>query len=222
MCSEVLEAAHRTLFGHTAQVTLKPWLVIAIVSTGLLVWLASRWNVTPAPKPADAEPELQQPAAAAEANHAPQTREMAETPARKRPSPESVTAASDTPATDPAKRIQAPKRSGPVDELAQQFEDEARGSAARSVEAKIEGPFRRPEVPPGVLESVVCHTTVCRIRSRWSPDHAQGFMSAIMQTVRQREAGELIFDAQLGVTPDEPNRPDGSRDVTVYLEILAQ
>lgn len=61
-----------------------------------------------------------------------------------------------------------PERSGPVAELTHAFAKEPR----------IESEFRKSDVAPGLLKSVLCRESVCRVEVRWTPDRAVAFMSA--------------------------------------------
>jgi hypothetical protein len=116
-----------------------------------------------------------------------------------------------------APTIPAPERTGPVDELAELFAREPRASDASALEAKLAAPFRRPEVPAGLLASAICRATVCRVEARWSPDRAQGFLAGLMQLVAQPGGGPGQFDPKLAIAPEETAAADGSRAVTVYL-----
>jgi hypothetical protein len=116
--------------------------------------------------------------------------------------------------------IKPPERSGPVDELKQSFASEPRASAAVSVESAISAAFQRPEVPQGLLKSVLCRSTVCRVETRWSPDRAAGFMVALMQLVTQPPNDQPAFDHNLGISPEAEPNADGNHAIDVYLKQL--
>jgi hypothetical protein len=118
-------------------------------------------------------------------------------------------------------KIPAPERSGPVDELKKRFTSEPRASASARVESAIEAHFRRPEVPAGLLESVLCRTTVCRVKTRWSPERAQGFLSATMLLVTEPAGDQAGFDPNVGISPEADPAPDGSRAIDVYVLLSA-
>lgn len=113
--------------------------------------------------------------------------------------------------------IPVPERTGPVDELAQLFAREPRASDASALEAKLAAPFRRPEVPAGLLASAICRTTVCRVEARWSPERAQGFLAALMQLVAPPGGEPGQFDPKLAIAPEDSATPGSSRAITVYL-----
>ncbi|HEX4351847.1 MAG TPA: hypothetical protein VHZ95_03015 [Polyangiales bacterium] len=119
----------------------------------------------------------------------------------------------------PSANVAAPGRSGPVDEWKQLFGSEPRASAAVGAESAIEAAFRRPEVPAGLMKSVMCRSTVCKIETRWSPDRAAGFMVALMQLVAPPQA-KATFDHELGISPEGEADADGSRAIDVYLKQL--
>ena len=109
-----------------------------------------------------------------------------------------------------------PQRSGPIAELKALYGSEPRASASAQIESAIEAQFRRPEVPPGLLKSVVCRTTVCRIETRWTPERAEGFMSALMHMATEPAGEQAHFDNQIAIAPEEPDAVSGIRVVDVY------
>jgi hypothetical protein len=119
----------------------------------------------------------------------------------------------------PVADLPAPEKTGPVDELKALFASEPRDSAAGSFEKQIEAAFRGNEVPPGLLKSVLCHSTVCRVETRWSPERGIGFMAAftrLMMAPDGRPAGQ--FDSGLAVSPEGEPDAHGTRAVDVYLK----
>ena len=109
--------------------------------------------------------------------------------------------------------IPPPQTSGPVTELKAAFENEPRDSAARTPESRIESEFKRTEMPAGLLKSVMCRKTVCRVETVWSPARAEGFMGAFMR---------LISDFKPTLALDTHGAPDAQGDlrIDVYLERL--
>lgn len=114
--------------------------------------------------------------------------------------------------------MEPPERSGPVDDYKQKFASEPRASGGARLEATIEAQFRRPEVPADVLKSAICRTTVCRIETRWSPDSAQGFLSAVMRLVMDPSGTPTAFAQEVAIEPEGEPGPDGRRAINVYVK----
>ena len=203
-----------------------PWLLIgAVALCAALVWIVLGWNPpketgdtdvapaepeappsTPTPPPATAAPApSEQPTAPSE-------------PAPATPAQAADPASAQAPAEEVQETIPAPTLIGPVDELKKSFENEPRASGSRALEASIEATFRRPEVPAGLLKSVLCRTTVCRIETRWSPERGQGFLSAAMNLVANPGGEPTPFDPNLGISPEGEPDADGTRAIDVYLK----
>jgi hypothetical protein len=142
------------------------------------------------------------------------------TPAPETPQP-SATPTAPPEATPPNKPtpIPPPQRSGPVDELEKRFHTEPRDSAAPSAESAIEASFRRPEVTAGLLKSVQCRASVCRVETRWTSERAVGFMAAFMNLVLpKKDEPAPTFSQNLAIAPADKPDADGSLGVDVYVE----
>ena len=70
-------------------------------------------------------------------------------------------------------------------------------------ETAVQAAFQSPDVPPGLLKSVLCHQTVCKIEVHWSAHHEPGYMGAMMRVVgtsrsedRSRVAGRARRERQ--------------------------
>lgn len=111
-----------------------------------------------------------------------------------------------------------PASSGPVDEYKALYERESRDSAAIEFEQEIEAAFRTKNIPPGLLQSVVCRRSVCRVRTRWSQEYAEGFMMALTALLIVDPEGDTAprFDSILALDP-ESDPADRSQDVAVYF-----
>lgn len=120
---------------------------------------------------------------------------------------------------EPPQTFPRPERNGPVDEYKALYARESRDSTALSAERDIEAAFRTKHIPPGLLESVVCRSSVCRVRTRWSPDHAEGFMMALTALLIVDPTGETAprFDSILAIDP-ESDPSDRSQQVAVYFK----
>jgi hypothetical protein len=104
-----------------------------------------------------------------------------------------------------------PKPDGPVVELKQRFESEPRLSSASQAESLIQGEFAKPYTPPGLLKSVQCRSSVCRVELRWRADRAEGYMGGLMYSYTQLGLQSLATEP-LG----EPDT-DGSSRIDVYM-----
>lgn len=119
---------------------------------------------------------------------------------------------------EPQPPAAAPKREapvllppqGPVDELRRQFDGEPRPSSAGEREARIEQVFRQPSVDPGLLKSVLCRQTVCKVVVGWSQRRMSDYMVAITGLLP-------MFDPTIAVSPVASPDAEGIYDATVYL-----
>lgn len=198
--------------------------MVAVIAGAVLVWIALTWNPTqriePTPAPAPIAPAAAPPSAPAAAAPPPANPGEAK-PAPANPQPATAQPAAPEQAPTPAPNgLEAPQRSGPVDEYKQLFASEPRASTANDMESRIEGPFRRPEVLPGLFKSVMCRTTICRIETRWSQDRAAGFLAALMRVVTDRSAEQGVMNQGVAISPEGEAGPDGSRVIDVYLKRL--
>jgi hypothetical protein len=109
--------------------------------------------------------------------------------------------------------IPPPEASGPIAELKQAFETEPRDSAAQVPESRIQSEFKRSDVPAGLLKSVLCRKSVCKVSTLWTPERAVGFMGAFMRL--SPEFGPLALD------PHGPVAPQQELPIDVYLPRLA-
>ena len=113
-----------------------------------------------------------------------------------------------------------PERGGPVDELKAKFEREPRDSQAYHFEQEIEAAFDFKGVHASLLENVVCRRSVCQIRTRWTPDNAEGFMVAFTALLMNPEPDNpepRSFGTDLAIDPQGAPGPGGAHDVTVYI-----
>ena len=118
-------------------------------------------------------------------------------------------------------KLPPPEKTGPVDALKARFDAEPRESAARTIEKQIEAAFDSTDVPVGLLENVICHSTVCRVRARWRPDRAIGFMSAFTRLLMVLPGGSVprTFDSNLGILPIGTGEGD-EHPLEVYIARL--
>jgi hypothetical protein len=188
-------------------------LVAVVLWVGLVPMHASEGSTQPS------EP-VEQPSAAqpAEPSAVPDT---AEAPAQEQPSPAS---AAKPPAPTPRPPTAAPANgaqpalapvpapAGPVAKLKGTFETEPRDSAATAVEAKIASTFGQPGFSPGLLRSILCRKSVCRVTVTWSRERATSYMGVFMRLVLEGD-----FDHEMATEPVGELNGSGQQELNVYL-----
>lgn len=208
-------------------------LLLAVALGAILVWVATSWSpiahdgaeAPPAeptaeqPEPPPTTPPLATPTMPATPPNQPQP------PAPEAPQPSAATptptpaAATEEPPSNKPTPLPPPQRSGRVDELEKRFRTEHRDSAAANAESAVETSFRRPEVQPGLLKSVQCRASVCKVETRWTPERAVGFMAAFMDLVLPKQGQPAPpFQQDLAIAPADKPDADGSLAVDVYVE----
>ncbi|HTU62250.1 MAG TPA: hypothetical protein VMF89_27515, partial [Polyangiales bacterium] len=112
-----------------------------------------------------------------------------------------------------------PVRTGPVEALEAAFASEPRDSNATEPESLIQTAFRRPEVPNGLLKSVLCRRSVCKVETRWTPAGAAGFMGALMNLVASPDGTpSRKFDHEIAISPAAKPDTNGELAIDVYLK----
>jgi len=111
-----------------------------------------------------------------------------------------------------------PEASGPIAEYKQAFESEPRASNAIDAESAIHTGFVGPAVQPGLVDSILCRTSVCRVRMRWTKERAFGFMAGLMHVITDPVEG-VAFEQQMAI--DQPTDPNaaGERTIDVFLKL---
>jgi hypothetical protein len=217
-------------------------LLIGLPLAVVCIWLMVTWEPvsrqtqdSPASEPmpaAEAPPPpptaaAQPPAApVAPATNAAPVRQLDEPPMQ----PETEISAGDEPSSmklemipdqkiDP-QNLPAPRKSGPIVELQQQFESGARDSSSSALESTVESAFKIPTVPEGLFDSVVCHAEVCRIRARWTPQRASGFLFAITELATKSADAEgktPMFARNYGFGEPSERNSNGEQVLEVYV-----
>jgi hypothetical protein len=202
------------------------WTLAIVFAATALAWLMLTWGdseevgwsdpeeVGPEPErapqaPREGEDQVAQPPSPSEAKPAPSD-----------PSAQTALHADEELAPNAPPRIPVPARSGPVEELKRAFETEPRVSSSFNSEKKIAAHFDRSEVRPGLVKSIQCRTSVCRLETRWSPENAEGFMSGLMHLVTDAHEHDR-FDAELGIAPQGEQTRDGSQEIEVFVKRVA-
>jgi hypothetical protein len=196
-------------------------LVAAVVLVGFALWrLALDQRAMPEEElpaepsaPAALEPQRDpQPAAEATQRPASDTKQQAEpedpaTPAAPSQAPSDPEQAADSTPLPP------PQRSGPIAELKHAFETEPRDSAAQVTESRIQNEFIKGDIAPGMLRSVLCRESVCKVEVLWTPQRAESFMAAFTR---------LSADFQPDIALDPHQAADAPQElqVDVYLPRL--
>jgi hypothetical protein len=103
-----------------------------------------------------------------------------------------------------------PERSGPVGKLKLAFEEEPRDSAAHDPESRIESEFRKSDIAPGTLKSVLCRQSVCKVQVLWTPKRALSFMAAFTRL-------SADFDSDIAIDPHDMAGSPQPLQLDVYL-----
>jgi outer membrane biosynthesis protein TonB len=214
------------------------WLTTSLVLGAAAIWWAVLWGPAKpdatepdAEEPAAIAPDTEQPAAAVPTPpaspppHDDHERTTPTAPPANAPSAEASPAPTAPPPQQAAPtapdQIPAPERTGPVDQRKAAFESEPRDSNASEPESAIQAAFRRPEVPSGMVKSVLCRRSVCKVETRWTPAGAAGFMGALMHLVASPEgAANRKFEPEIAVAPEDAPDTNGERSIDVYLKRL--
>jgi len=145
--------------------------------------------------------------------------EEEEEPAEPEEMPSSIALEHIDPSQEDPATIQPPSASGPYKELQTIFESAARDASSAGTEAAIESAFKVPEVPEGLLEAAVCQGQVCRIRTRWTPGRAGGFMHAMVAlgSMRSDTDESPLFERNYGFGKASERNTSGEQYVEVYV-----
>ena len=214
-------------------------LVVGVVAAAACLWLILSWEPVAREEPLDNTFSQPEPAAAPETVSPPAAAARPEQPAQPHaPEPEPVP--DPEPGTNPPTpteplfkleqavpeklddmaHLPPPSASGPLTELQKEFESSARDTDSARVEGLIADAFKMEQVPPGLLESAVCQGGICRVRTRWTPERAGGFMMAVT-TIAVKVPGDgqdtLMFDRNIAVGPASDRNSNGERSIDVYL-----
>jgi hypothetical protein len=209
-----------------ARMNRKPLVMAALALTAGLLW----WSVISQPR--DAEPRSRQPSndtrpSAQLMDAAPREQEVPRQPVvAAEPAKQVALSSPQQPAEAPAEphaetteveppmdrqNMKPPVLRGPVTELKHRFNNESRSSASGQLESQVKALFADPNVPPELLDSVLCRRTVCKINLRWTADRMVGYVYVSGYLRRD-------FDPQIGVSPALENDASGARPIELYLK----
>jgi outer membrane biosynthesis protein TonB len=199
------------------------WLTIALVCGAAAIWWAMLWE--PAAQDAEepvAEAPVAEPAPAPAAVPTPPSptpsAEAPAAPPANAPSADPPASPTQQAAPAPEEQIPAPERTGPVDALKAAFASEPRDSKAVEPETAIQAAFRRPDAN-GLLKSVLCRSSVCKVETRWTPARAAGFMGAFMNLVASPDGTPSHqFDHEIAISPEGAADTNSERAIDVYLK----
>ena len=196
-------------------------LVIAVGLWLVLAWPASQSDTpesalaegSASPAPTIAPP----PAAEAAQLAAPSAPAEPASPAGEA-TPQPLAAAAPTVAADP---ISTDK--GPVAEYRERFESEPRDRIAPEYEKHIAGAFAASSAAPGLLKSVVCRETICKVELRWNREHQRPYMQAITRMGvgglhGNAEPSKYTYHPSIALSPIGDPNPDGVRLVELYVK----
>jgi hypothetical protein len=178
----------------------------------LLLWLLAipqPRQVAPPGAPADEAPPPNEPSAAVSAA-APQPAAPPSAAAPLAAAPPAPKPSAPPPTETPASAFPPPRTEGLVDEYKASYAREPRDSAAQLAETAVQTAFRGADVPPGLLKSVLCHQTICKIEVHWSAQREPGYMGAMMRVVGA--VGQKLAVESLGA-PDA----NGNAELNVYV-----
>jgi type IV secretory pathway VirB10-like protein len=190
-------------------------LLAALVLVGVVLWSLAldQRPVSDEPAPiaasAPAAPEMQ-PVASPEVE-----RTQPRPPADEQESEPAEPAAPQAPPTaqqppEDTSPLPPPKQSGPVAKMQQAFAEQPRDSAAHDPESRIESEFRRTDIAPGTLKSVLCRASVCKVEVLWTPERAMSFMAAFTRL-------SADFDPGIAIDPHSMTGTPPQLQVDVYL-----
>ena len=200
-------------------------LVGAVLLTAVVLWVLALDQRPPRPVPNEPQavgpsappaPELQRnPGPVADRATQPGTSEgVQERKPEHQAAPAAPSQASATPQQpEDVAPVPPPKASGPIAELKHEFETEPRDSAAQLPESRIESEFRKSDIPPGMLKSVLCRKSVCKVTVLWTPESAIAFMSAFTRL-------SADFEPNIALDPRRTSDAGQTLQVDVYLPRL--
>jgi hypothetical protein len=88
-------------------------------------------------------------------------------------------AAPDPPPAAAARIPIAPDTRGFIDALQTRFEADPRDSAAGETEIAIRKLYRAPNMPDGLLRTVLCRKSVCKLDLHWSVEHDEAYREVL-------------------------------------------
>ncbi|HKP61247.1 MAG TPA: hypothetical protein VJV78_31180 [Polyangiales bacterium] len=178
-------------------------LLALLVSFLLLSW----WLALDAPDAVEdplaaAEPPPPPPAAGAQTVPVSKSEPVPESPSQ--PSPPS---AAPPPPQAPEAPI-PPDTRGFVDALQGRFDNDPRDSAAGESENALRKYYRGPRMPAGLLRSVICRQSVCKLDLHWTAEHDEAYRDAI----------EFLADGNAKMVATRAAAPDkhGAVEVEAY------
>jgi hypothetical protein len=168
------------------------WIVVGVLALASLMWWAvlARSSSDDAStsgagraQPVDPMPEL--------APSAPPRPSREPTPAQAAPASDPAEPAEPAPEapalpegpTDPRSRalLRPPVNTGDVAALAGQFERDSLDPAPTRIETAIRNAFLDPSAAPGLLTSVTCRQTMCKLELSWSAERSAGYMNSLIR-----------------------------------------
>jgi type IV secretory pathway VirB10-like protein len=216
--------------------------LLGVVAGVVCLWLMLTWEPVSQDEPVDAAPAADQDPPSL-APVAPPTAALKAVPPTPDP-PKQAPAPSEEPAHDPAPEqdpttpksnfvlekipdqqvdmanLPPPSASGPREALQKEFESAARDSSSSELEKTIEEGFKMDHVAPELLEAVVCHGSVCRVRTRWTPERAGGFtiaMTKLAVKVVGDPGSDPLFERNFAVGQASERNSNGERTLDVYF-----
>ena len=107
---------------------------------------------------------------------------------------------------------------GPVAEYRKRYETEARDDDAMRFETHIRGAFEKAKAP-GLLQSVSCHRTICKLNLNWSDARTGEYIKSVtwMGLGGEKNPNRIGFDLPLALSPSGEKGADGVRPVELFV-----
>lgn len=196
------------------------WLIVAAACVAWLSWVvspeveepaaASEAEETPvaAPAPiAPVEPVAPVAKAAPEPTAAPSKEEPAQEPAEEA-KPERIP----TPHPMSLDQTKPPEQFGALAELKKQYDSESRGAASSETEARLRALIDVPNIPSELVQDIQCRRTVCKIETRWIPRRRIGFSVLV-------ESFKNMYSQRVAVEPAAAEAADGTYPTTLFIRL---
>lgn len=184
-------------------------LLALLVGFALLSWWLALDNPSSGDETLAAAEDLPPPAAAPSAPASEPigpVKPPAPAPAEPPQPPAAAPSAQQQPAADQAPI--PPDTRGFVDALQGRFDAETRDATANQAEIAIRKLYRAPRMPDGLLRSVVCRQSVCRIDLHWSPENDEAYRDVFDYLAND--------NAKLVATRARPQDKYGTVEVEAY------
>jgi hypothetical protein len=94
--------------------------------------------------------------------------------------------------------------------LAKRFAGESRGADSDKEDARVRAAFSDPAIPAGMLHSVECRRSACRVELRWSAEHDAAYVLGLTRAVGS-------FSVPVGIEGAGAPDREGARPLVLYF-----